>query len=197
MKNIKPIAFSFIVSLSISFIFLMATFGILAYSGPNSLSSALSTTGSYFGGVATLGAAIIAAHLFNDWTKNAAYNRNEKIINDFWDNYIDAKTDLVALKDLLARPNSPINDILDAMCATMAKLYFYQQKLEVMLVISPDDKIFSELEDIVKKYMQILDIHTFNQNYFFKRDQELIENLNALQPKLLKYLKDLNEYSLK
>ena len=31
------------------------------------ISGALSTTGSFFGGFATLGAAIIAAHLFNDW----------------------------------------------------------------------------------------------------------------------------------
>ena len=45
----------------------MATFYILAYSGPNALKDALSTTGSYFGAVATLGAAVIAAHLFNDW----------------------------------------------------------------------------------------------------------------------------------
>lgn len=31
------------------------------------MSDALSTTGSYFGAVATLGAAVIAAYLFNDW----------------------------------------------------------------------------------------------------------------------------------
>lgn len=45
----------------------MATFYILAYSGPNAMSDAFSTTGSYFGAVATLGAAVIAAYLFNDW----------------------------------------------------------------------------------------------------------------------------------
>lgn len=65
--KIKPITFSFIVSLIIAFVFLIATFLIFAYSGANALKDALSTTGSYFGAVATLGTAIIAAYLFNDW----------------------------------------------------------------------------------------------------------------------------------
>jgi len=67
LKNLKPIAFSFGVSLVIAFSFLMATFFVLAYSGPDAMKDALSTTGSYFGAVATLGAAVIAAYLFNDW----------------------------------------------------------------------------------------------------------------------------------
>ncbi|WP_312307484.1 hypothetical protein [Acinetobacter variabilis] len=67
MKNLKPITFSFIVSLGIAFVFLMATFYILAYSDPNAMSDALSTTGSYFGALSTLAAAIIAAYLYTDW----------------------------------------------------------------------------------------------------------------------------------
>lgn len=67
LKNLKPITFSFVVSLAISFIFLMATFYILAFSDPNAMKDALSTTGSYFGAASTLGAAVIAAYLFNDW----------------------------------------------------------------------------------------------------------------------------------
>lgn len=74
MKNLKPIAFSFGVSLVIAFSFLMATFFVLAYSGPDAMKDALSTTGSYFGAVATLGAAIIAAFLFNDWKEQ--HNKN-------------------------------------------------------------------------------------------------------------------------
>ena len=43
------------------------------------ISGALSTTGSFFGGFATLGAAIIAAHLFNDWR----VQHNKEVRNKF------------------------------------------------------------------------------------------------------------------
>jgi hypothetical protein len=64
-----PIKFSFFVSLIISFAFLLITFWIFyAYSwNADAAKDALSTTGSFFGAGATLGAAIIAAFLFNDW----------------------------------------------------------------------------------------------------------------------------------
>lgn len=67
--NMKPLTFSFAVSLSIASFFLLATFWIFyEYSGSDvSANDALNTTSSYFGAVATLGAAIIAAYLFNDW----------------------------------------------------------------------------------------------------------------------------------
>lgn len=67
--KIKPITFSFIVSFGISFIFLLITFWIFyKYSwSVEAAKDALSTTGSYFGAIATLGAACIAAYLFNDW----------------------------------------------------------------------------------------------------------------------------------
>lgn len=69
MNKIPPISFSFIVSLVISFTFLFITFFIFyKFSWDvNAAKDALSTTGSYFGAVATLGAAIVAAYLFNDW----------------------------------------------------------------------------------------------------------------------------------
>lgn len=79
MKNLKPITFSFIVSLVIVFVFLIATFLIFAYSSESALQDALSTTGSYFGAAATLGAAIIAAHLFNDWRSQ----HNKQVKNEF------------------------------------------------------------------------------------------------------------------
>ncbi|MCJ8162901.1 hypothetical protein [Acinetobacter zhairhuonensis] len=69
MKNIRPIKFSFAVSLVISFAFLLITFWIFYKFSwdANAAKDALSTTGSYYGAAATLGAAIIAAYLFNDW----------------------------------------------------------------------------------------------------------------------------------
>ncbi len=45
----------------------MATFAIFAFSSPGGMKDALSTTGSYFGAVSTLAAAIIATYLYTDW----------------------------------------------------------------------------------------------------------------------------------
>lgn len=67
LNRLKPIAFSFVVSLSVAFVFLMATFAIFAFSSPDDMKDALSTTGSYFGAASTLAAAIIAAYLYTDW----------------------------------------------------------------------------------------------------------------------------------
>lgn len=69
MKQITPVSFSFLISLTVAFIFLLITFWIFyQYSwSAAAAKDALSTTGSYFGAVTTLVAAIIAAYLYTDW----------------------------------------------------------------------------------------------------------------------------------
>lgn len=69
MKKITPVSFSFFISLIVAFIFLLITFWIFyQYSwSAAAAKDALSTTGSYFGAVTTLVAAIIAAYLYTDW----------------------------------------------------------------------------------------------------------------------------------
>lgn len=102
MKNLKPIAFSFGVSLVIAFSFLMATFFVLAYSGPDAMKDALSTTGSYFGAVATLGTAIIAAFLFNDWKEQHNKNIDSQFCMKVYD-FIDyANIELIAISGFLS-----------------------------------------------------------------------------------------------
>ena len=79
-----PIKFSFFVSLIISFAFLLITFWIFyKYSwSAEAAKDALNTTGSYFGAAATLGAAVIAAYLFNDWRDSADYStKKEQIVS--------------------------------------------------------------------------------------------------------------------
>lgn len=73
----------------ISILFLMITFWIFyTYSNsPTSAKDALSTTASFFGGVATLWAACIAAYLFHDWkdqhNKNIQNNLILEVITNF------------------------------------------------------------------------------------------------------------------
>lgn len=80
----------------------MATFYILAYSGPNAMSDALSTTGSYFGAVTTLGTAVIAAYLFNDWKEQHNKNIDSQFCMKIYD-FIDfANIELIAISGFLS-----------------------------------------------------------------------------------------------
>ena len=78
----KPIAFSFVVSLAIALIFLLITFCIFyKYSwSVEAAKDALSTTGSYFGAIATLGAACIATKLVVNWRDQTKYNEQLRIL---------------------------------------------------------------------------------------------------------------------
>ncbi|WON81458.1 hypothetical protein OK024_07665 [Acinetobacter sp. UGAL515B_02] len=66
------------------FLFLLITFWIFyQYSwSAAAAKDALSTTGSYFGAVATLGATVVAAYLFNDWRVQKAFDLKLELINE-------------------------------------------------------------------------------------------------------------------
>lgn len=199
--KIKNIILNILASIFITTLFLFVfTWIIFDFQGSsNSLKDTWSIVSSLFGGIATLAAAYIALLLFNDWTQNAIYNRNEKIINEFWDSYINAKAELVGLTDLIifyTKKNRDISEIIDGCSKKMTILYFYQKKLETMLDIHEDDEVFSKLENINREYMKILIVNSFNEAEFSKVDQSLIGDLNNLERELLAYLKKLNEKTL-
>ena len=79
--KIKPIVFSISGAIIISLFFTLSLFWIFyEYSGSqNSTKDAISTLSGYFGGIATLWAAIIAAYLFNDWR----IQHNKNLYNQF------------------------------------------------------------------------------------------------------------------
>lgn len=68
LKKINPLALSVVGGVSIfaaTYILFWVLF--LCFDSPNAAREAINVLGSYFGGVATLWAAFIAAYLFNDW----------------------------------------------------------------------------------------------------------------------------------
>lgn len=84
MKKFSAVGFSVGVVIAIATFFLFAIGGILYFYWGNAsaVKDALSTTSSFFGGFATLGAAIIAAYLVADWKSQIKYNAQlEQIIN--------------------------------------------------------------------------------------------------------------------
>ncbi|MEN3980107.1 hypothetical protein [Acinetobacter sp. CWB-B33] len=79
----KPIVFSVTGGIMISLIFTLSSFWIFfQYAGSlDSGQNALNTLGAYFGGIATLWAAIIAAYLFNDWREQKKYELEKEYID--------------------------------------------------------------------------------------------------------------------
>lgn len=67
--EISPLAFSIGGAIILSILFLFITFWIFyTYAdSTNGAKNALSTTGAYLGGVATIWAACVAGYLFRDW----------------------------------------------------------------------------------------------------------------------------------
>ena len=82
--NKSVIIFSILVAIIISIILAFSIFGILYFHWGNTeaVKNSLSTVSGFFGGFATLGAAIIATYLVADWKSQIKYNaRLEQIIN--------------------------------------------------------------------------------------------------------------------
>ncbi|MEK5788851.1 hypothetical protein V3528_13930 [Acinetobacter johnsonii] len=115
----KPFVLSVLVSLVIALIFLLMTFWIFYEfsSTSRSAETSLATTGNYFGGVATLATAIIAAYLYSDWrdphNSNIEAQHNKQILDSIRSiepteekfhrlitDYIDGKMQLVGTIDL-------------------------------------------------------------------------------------------------
>lgn len=178
--KIKPIVFSISGAIIISLFFTLSLFWIFyEYSGSqNSTKDAISTLSGYFGGIATLWAAIIAAYLFNDWRKIKQYeiilnyvmliktNSQEyrKYINSIRKFYIE---DMVALGKLELSEDSfrdivvsvysrekEIINILETICLDANELYYLKYKK------NPDptiEKLRSKIQ-----YLQGLGITTKN-----------------------------------
>jgi len=156
----------------------------------------ISAFGSILGACAAFFAAFVAAYLFNDWKSTANYEQNKEIIDKFESTYIDVKIILVSLKDraLIANSQSPTIrvELFDSVSASLTKLYYLQQKLEDHFKIEQEDTLWTELEQILQRYIELLDFNTpFTQNWI-KNETKLISELNALHPKINKALRELN-----
>lgn len=101
--KINPVVVSFGVALIITLVFIFILFFIfLKYLGvSDSPSAAFDNLGSWFGGIATLWAAIVAAYLFNDWRDQAKHLLNREYAEEVLKIFSLAKRDLRYLLSIL------------------------------------------------------------------------------------------------
>ncbi|MFH7410317.1 hypothetical protein [Acinetobacter variabilis] len=106
MRKINPLALSTIGGLFIfTVVYILFWVLFLCLDSPNAAKEALNILGNYFGGIATLWAAFIAAYLFNDWRvqektvfiRNVAYETSNLVLTLFniMQGYIGEKENLL------------------------------------------------------------------------------------------------------
>lgn len=171
----KPIAFSFIVSFGIAFIFLLITFWIFyKYSwSAAAAEEALSTTGSYFGAIATLGAACIAAYLFNDWRTEKNFDLENHYLTNIILGLRDIHAELMEMQNCSVKIKETSHNII------YHSSYLNRPRLDINVAINKleaDIFIYSQLlgkEDQlslgnINEYCKTFDSH-YNQlvhNYY-------------------------------
>lgn len=106
MRKINPLDLSTIGGLFIfTVVYILFWVLFLCLDSPNAAKEALNILGNYFGGIATLWAAFIAAYLFNDWRvqektvfiRNVAYETSNLVLTLFniMQGYIGEKENLL------------------------------------------------------------------------------------------------------
>ena len=197
--KIKPIFFSIVGGVIISILFLIITFWIFyTYStSPTAAKDALSTTASFFGGVATLWAACIAAYLFTDWKDQAKFDFNKELIMDLLNSYIEMRILLIPLADtvnFIGYNNIPAKrKLFNTLSEHLHRFYYKQQRLELFFEVDLQNPLFTELELINQGYTKILD-PSVNISYaiWMQEEQKLIIRLDKVHSDFYEYLKKLN-----
>ncbi|MBB6363523.1 hypothetical protein [Acinetobacter lwoffii] len=131
MSKINPWALSVVGGVSIfaaTYILFWALF--LCFDSPNAAREAINVLGSYFGGVATLWAAVVAAYLFTDWKEQ----HNKSIISN------DAKTAF----HLIHNERNLIHDI---------KFYLAEiENIDEYNLYDYRDRLQSHFNNLIKNY---------------------------------------------
>lgn len=159
MARINPFVFSVIGGLSIFTItYVLFWVLFLCLDSPNTAKEAINVLGSYFGGVATLWAAVIAAYLFNNWRDENKAVFIQKFYYDLRGEVFSLYESYLKLKTFLLDPNNRTlsNDCYDQ---------FYKLKNDFMLKADYTEQI---LDDFI--YMLKSENHPSYSKYTSYRD---------------------------
>lgn len=204
-----PVKFSFAISLVISFGFLLITFWIFyKYSwSAEAAKDALSTTGSYYGAAATLGAAIIAAYLFNDWRaqhnktveKDAALDVIEKF--DIVDLHLSKfKDDIFSLKNKLNHIyemsdsefeglSKELKNIISSLNGVYLEFGSYMESLRKYSIISDVSHFENNKNELRKTSLKILGIQNIGTTTLFTA----LDDIDTMNSDLSTHIKSIED----
>ena len=143
MKN-NAVAFSIFIAVIISVFLAFSVFWILYFywGDASAVKDALSTVTGFFGGFATLGAAVVAGYLFNDWKDEYSQSLNGSILLDF-------------LKEL--------DTLEDHAESLLTELMFLSQKELDSVEATVPNMYRNDLFKIIKKHRQNYNNSQFNK----------------------------------
>ncbi|MCU4644290.1 hypothetical protein [Acinetobacter pittii] len=187
--NKSAIFISIIIIGLILLLLLICIFGILYFYWGNSTSikDSLSTTGSIFGAIATLGAAGVAAYLFNDWRDEKNYELENSLLTNI---LIDLKPIFIELHKI--RSDSQNLRKIDSNLIVKTS-YLERERIDMfksIISLFPNIKIYCEIKgdkELINLY-NIFDKHCFIMEDFFnelffiryRRYYEKVNNDNLL-----------------
>ncbi|MFN4366941.1 MAG: hypothetical protein ACK4GA_04900 [Acinetobacter sp.] len=100
MRKINPVALSIIGGLFIFLVtYILFWVLFLCLDFPNSSQAAINILGNYFGGIASLWAAVIAAYLFNDWRVEKNYDLENQYLSNIVIGLRDIHAELLEMQD--------------------------------------------------------------------------------------------------
>jgi hypothetical protein len=177
-----------IIGLILAFL-LFSIFGILYFYWGDfkAVQDSLSTTGSLFGVIGTLGAAAVAAYLFNDWRDEKNYDLENSILTNI---LIDLKLIYVELHKI--RSDSHNLKKIDKFLIIKTD-YLERERIDIyksIISLFPNIKIYSEIkkDDTLINLYHSFDKHCFimddfYRDLFFKKYQryyDLTEEVNSI-----------------
>lgn len=171
MRKINPLALSVIGGIFIlAIVYILFWVLLLCLESPNAAKEAINILGSYFGGVATLWAAFIAAYLFNDWKDQHNKGIDAQLCMKVMDSVYDCDLNLLR-----------INTFMVDYLSTPHKIS-YQQELNINL---------KQLRDIINIMASSLCIlgHIIPEDDY---NQEFLPNLQSVIDDLEEYYKAIN-----
>ena len=211
-KNNSVIIFSLTVTAIIAIFLFITVFAILYFywGDETAIKDALSTTGSFFGGFATLGTALVASYLFNDWREQHNKNVESQLCMKAFDYIQGFEFELVDIERFtilyLVNPDKNslhekfnnnlerLNVVADKSSVVLSDLGFFIPKKEYNEKFKPQfDIIIDQLEQYIHTYDS-----TFRSYISNPRDEVFIEKYRDLTADLRERYRatfvELNKY---
>lgn len=195
-KNNRVIIFSLTVAVIIATFLFITIFAILYFywGDETSIKDALSTTGAFFGGFATLGAAVVACYLFNDWreqhNKTILANEAKIIFKDISNSYMlladylktvrDNQNFNVTLNNYLL--TKPLNEIIDSNKNISKDLKYFEDLASISSItplIKKNIEQINQYKNFIEKYYSNSQNRTYSK-VFLTETEFFLNNISRL-----------------